>query len=334
MSKALVAATTACGLLSFCCSTFLAVSIKCNLRYAESVLLFRAVMYMAICDAGWSLWIVAVYFPPLVGEHGTYKDDSVSCNIMAFIGQFVEVAALSWYFVIGCMMFMILTGWSTQKLHEHSVLHHVYVWALSFIAATVPLVAGQYGPVDRNGWECWIMGEDSLFRLFFYMPIILYMCFSLCLLLFALHKRHMFGQMEMGRILTRLALFVGVFVTIWSVPTVYRLYPIVTGNTWDAHPDAGWMETLHHLSEAMTGFANFLVWVSYRPARMRSVDHSMLAHPESALPGDTEAYGSGYQQVGWQDVAGYTGMDDDLDDALLDDDTDDDDSEWRNGDFK
>jgi hypothetical protein len=112
---------------------------------------------------------------------------------------------------------------------------------------------------DIGDGTCWI--KSSWLRLFFFGPLIIYMCGALLLLSLVIRRRHLLTFGAPNRLLARMIAFVTIFVCVWVWPLVLRAHEILTDGSYN-HA----LVMVHSIMISGQGFGNFCVVRGYTRA--------------------------------------------------------------------
>ena len=164
---------------------------------------------------------------------------------MGIFGNFGALSSFFWYSKITRNCIAVLTAVAPSSplphLEEPEVdppkwwVKHVYTWGGAFVFATLPQLVypsdpSGYGPVDGDGYECWIPdGETEWMRISYYGPltvIIVQAIYLLCIVA----KIAIYDWSDDGlgwnvvrvRTAFRIIIFVLVFVVVWGEALISR----------------------------------------------------------------------------------------------------------------
>ena len=144
------------------------------------------------------------------------------------------------------------------------------------ITCIIPLFEDAYGYVlnieEKYGideFECWISIKE--YQLCLYLPAIIYVSFAAILLGFTYYKVTKTNDIrKTAAVSKRLTLYTIVFVITWLFPILLRLRGIITIS--EPHP---WWVWAHHISLALIGTGNALIWSSSKTLKQAKDKHKL-----------------------------------------------------------
>lgn len=149
-----VALTTTFSLLSFlgaCLVVYLTkLKDRPKLDFTESNLI-SIVGNMSCFDAAWSLWYLANFIPLIFHEQvydPSLANESRRRVLCTALGVWVHISAMSsitWFFVIVIITYMVVDGWSDEKIIRFSRWQTVFVFLISCGTSVVVLSLNQFG---------------------------------------------------------------------------------------------------------------------------------------------------------------------------------------------
>ena len=280
---------SALAFLSFTSSVYMAIAIYKALRLKRPTSpLVMAVFFMSFCDAFFSAFIIFEFGPMST----SITDDEFFCISLNIIAQFFETASFCWYFVICVLTLLVLRGYSYLWIQSTAPKQHMFVWGFSLTMTCLPYILKSLWEDLPNVIDCQPAPKLDLFNYFFYGPLACLMLFALTLLLYTSCKVGHFRGKVRRRMLLRMVAFVVVFVMVWFFPLVYKIYGLITA----FHSSPDWLRSAHELSLAISGFANFVVWVTSRSVSVMLMEE-IPDYPES--PSSTNSMsGHGFDRLG------------------------------------
>jgi len=205
------------------------------------------VFIMSICD--FSLDII---MPGLTGG---------PCVFAAFCTNFFIVATFSWYFLIAFDLHRLLNGKGVPKNISYGA--HLLAWIPSTIAAIAPLITDAYGKIEAEAWLiCWYKELASVEKIAIIIPLSIYMCFTIFLLIEYRYKGYLIlasSPKVHRRVTYHLLLFCLVYLMTWSWFLISTFQDILSFKT--RHD---WIDDLAFFQFKSSGFWNFVVWI-YSP---------------------------------------------------------------------
>ena len=158
------------------------------------------------------------------------------CVFMGIFGNFGALSSFFWYSHITRNCIIVLAAPELPLLLDDEPpkwwAKHVYAWGGAFFFATLPQLIypttpSGYGPVDEDGYECWIPdGETEWMRISYYGPLTLIIVQALFLLgvVAKISFYDWYDDFNIVRVRTafRIIVFVLVFVIVWGEALVSR----------------------------------------------------------------------------------------------------------------
>ena len=243
---------------------------------------------MSICDIAFEMTEFLQFLG--VDVHGSIHYNvshihNYKCVLEACIQQFFVVASPTWNFILAITLLRIMYFQVTlEKIEDTMWKNHVFVWTIALIATIIPFGFDGYGYVpNSNGafFQCWI--SKSKFQLCLYGPVIIYLLFSLCLMLYCVYKGCRFDEKynsaannnvgltesplhtrrissspnKLTRLNMQIVYFTIVFVLAWSGPVVNRMMTIIKPS--ESVPD--WIVWWHDIGITSIGLSNAAIWM-------------------------------------------------------------------------
>lgn len=154
------------------------------------------------------------------------------CLTSSAFGQFVGMAATSWNacwtYDFLCVLVNPLRNTATQRRW-----YHLWTWVLS-IVTTIALITA-VGHRSAEPHTCWIKGNTE-YSLIFEIPLFLYSLLAFVSLVYAIYRLR-FGSFDSGEhrksILITHALYVILFIALWTWPVIRAFMKIPHSPIWD-----------------------------------------------------------------------------------------------------
>jgi len=254
-------------------SLALVITFLCN-KHMRTPSTFK-VFIMSVCD-----FSLAIIMPGLTGG---------PCIFAAFCTNFFLVATFSWYFLIAFDLHRLLNGKGVPKRISYGA--HLLAWIPSTIAAIAPLITDAYGKIEAEAWLiCWYKELDTVQKLAIVIPLGIYMCFTVFLLIEYRYKGHLIlasSPKVHRRVTYHLLLFCLVYLGTWSWFLISTFQDIFSFKQRHA-----WLDDLAFFQFKSSGFWNFMVWI-YSPvflhARKKQKEQKQKQEKESATS-DSDSY--------------------------------------------
>tara|TARA_B110000211_G_C13973507_1_gene506092 strand:- start:63 stop:974 length:912 start_codon:yes stop_codon:yes gene_type:complete len=226
---------------------------------------------MILFDFLTSMGNVIMFLPPVLGAAPLGQSSPVACSVLAAtLGNAAQQASILFYLCVVINMLLTMIRKSTEETTENfrkfisnAVIVETICVGVYVVSSTSYLAGmGAFGAVNQNSerFECWI--NIPWGRLFLYVPLMITMFVAAGSLLFIYlqgSRRMMPAAWKYTS--RRIMLFVVVFLCLWTVPTICRVYEIVQPD-WDA-PD--WLLIVVKTLFGLNGLVNALVWTTSRP---------------------------------------------------------------------
>ncbi len=218
--------------------------------------LMKMVCYMAVCD----FLLSFKYFLPAVSgtlDGDDYRPNTAWCDFEGVFSQFFGTATVSWYMCIAVSTFFALTRpLQFQGSSQYMPIYHIGVWGLS--AFSTIMIWTNVGWGTSGDGTCWISDRYVNWRLWFYVPLFVYLLFAMVLMGYILYYRRLLSFGNPNHLVARMLAFVLVFLLTWVGVSIQRLYEYFSSST--TSPES--LLIPHCIAVSGSGFGNFCVWVS------------------------------------------------------------------------
>lgn len=230
---------------------------------------FNLVAFLALSDFFFALRIVLI--SAWWWDSQRLEQSEWMCTLEGIWYQFFGMASISWNGVISFNLIISLRYPFTNPA-KYARVYHVFV-TLMAVSTTVAVsfVNGlhSYGPSGDG--TCWISGDKNLWKLVFFVPLVIY--WALALLSFAvalLSYRYLQLQANVARgsIILRMLMFSFIFIVCWSGSLAHRITQYFGDTSW---PFLYW----DVIGVSLQGFGNALVWIT-SPAFFQGFRRSVL----------------------------------------------------------
>jgi len=251
----------------------------------------------SMCDL-----IVAVKF--LLGVFlPVHSSTSSWCFVQYTIGQLVALLSCCYNALITISLYVVFSRFSRAPLVDIewviSLRNQLLMLFFCIGMWLIPLHSHQWGQMSTNHGDCWIPDHEdtpghNIYRLTFFVPIVIFNIFALRLLLLVYNRQSLF-QNENRFLLVRLAFFVTIFLIQWLC---YFGAALVEYLSEDVDIVVNFYSTL--LSSA--GLLNWLVWSS-RPACIYKVGICFCRGDKQSWYTSKDAIGKSRMLTGSVDIA-------------------------------
>ncbi|GMH73833.1 hypothetical protein TL16_g06295 [Triparma laevis f. inornata] len=232
------------------------------------------IAYLSLSDLIWALWAIICYLPATIDKMKSVNDISkVLCKGVGVFGNFGALSSFFWYYIITNNCIAAIKGKTVDEDTPTSGRKkHTLAWGLSLFLALLPLIIYPefgYGPVDSDGYECWIPDGDGQewVRISYYGPLLIIITQALYLLslvikLTCFDWKDSDGLTEQRvRTAMRIIVFVSVFVVVWGEALVSRFVEYwMTYDSFKAH--FPYLEDIHIIMKGSAGLINGVVWLT------------------------------------------------------------------------
>ena len=197
----------------------------------------------------------------------------LSCSIVgAILGNMAQQCSILFYLsVVINMLITMTTGFgngSTDDFRKFMSLavriETALVIVYCFLSTLYLYVIGAFGAVNSTSerYECWIKSDHGVYRLVLYVPLMLTMVAAAGSLLFIWLQGSRRMMPEAWRYTSRrIMLFVIVFLILWTIPTIFRMYELTNRN----YHASDWLLITVKGLYGVNGLVNTFVWASSRP---------------------------------------------------------------------
>jgi uncharacterized membrane protein YgcG len=235
--------------------------------------LLQPVLLMILFDAFASVGNILMFLPPIVGWDSMDTWNPLACSLIAAIlGNLAQQLSILFYLCVVINMIITMTRKSTEETTEDFrrymsravFLETIVVGVYCLGSSSYLYIIGAFGAVDQSSerYECWIKQDFQLYRLVLYVPLIATMLIAAASLLFIwLHGARRMMPEAWRYTSRRIMLFVVVFLCLWTVPTIFRMYELASPNY--SPPD--WLLITVKTLYGVNGLVNSFVWTSSRP---------------------------------------------------------------------
>lgn len=210
------------------------------------------ILWMSICDFGWSLCTSL----PLIPQFTSYiKAYQMICYITGIASVFFLTATTSWYVMITLSIYIAVRSKPTPEWLKARYSSHLYVWTLSLFSVSIP-----NNSYDINSMGiCWIQSK-SRFIFFSWIPLTIHLVFALALTLYMSNAMHsVLRSRQRTMFLWKTCIFVLVFVCTWIPIWIKFLLDFLSITL------PQWLNTLSFFASSASGVSNFSVWIFLFP---------------------------------------------------------------------
>eukprot|EP01121_Diplochlamys_sp_Union-15-3_P005252 TRINITY_DN1557_c0_g1_i4.p1 TRINITY_DN1557_c0_g1~~TRINITY_DN1557_c0_g1_i4.p1 ORF type:complete len:346 (-),score=28.98 TRINITY_DN1557_c0_g1_i4:34-1071(-) len=241
--------------LSLLGSLFILASMMCFSSMLKK-LPSRLILYLTICSLLSCIGSLISFYQFQMKALG------IPCLVQAVIIQVFGVGTFLWIVVIAFNLYMVVVH-HVLSMNKFEKYYHIFCWGICFSLSFLPVITGSYGPVEGQLW-CWISVEKNVLWghmwrfVCFFLP--LYICLGIIVVLYArvyyaIKSIVQSDESEVsGRILRKLKAYPLVFLLVWILPTINRIF------NWVAQDVAFVLLLLSVLTSPLEGFLNALVY--------------------------------------------------------------------------
>jgi len=214
------------------------------------------VFWMSLSDLFLAVMFFGTFMHPFASLSPLKKTDWW-CHFSFILDQFFGPATVLWYTMVALNTWLAIRGINAANLKSLMKYQHILCWGYSLAITIPPLVFQSYWPMPES--YCWFQQANDPWRLTFYIPILISLCFCLFLFVYAIlaytFEWHVFQNRKVAAsayvVLLRIGFIVVVYVVFWSVALVGRLQNYFYGTDRFQY---------HLVSLTSSGFCNFVVW--------------------------------------------------------------------------
>ena len=202
---------------SIICAMILILKFLRSKKKASSTPIARMVCTKSLCDLIVAAkFLLAIFFP-------SHSSSSYWCFLQYTIGQLVALISCCYNAIICIALYFVFSRFSSAPLVDIvwviSPRNQVLMMGFCIAMWLVPMYNHQWGLMSDDHGDCWIPDSEvtpghNIYRLTFFVPILIFNAFAIRLLVLVYNRRSLFEN-ENRFLLVRLAFFVTIFLIQW-----------------------------------------------------------------------------------------------------------------------
>eukprot|EP01133_Synstelium_polycarpum_P019979 gene19979-23941_t len=211
------------------------------------------VFFLSVCDFIFSLKYSVTAVLPDSNRFAT--TGTFPCYLQAGVQQFFGLAGISWSGIIS--LNLILTARRPfENTSKYTKFYHMWVWGLSTATTALMFVFPKEIGSSGDG-TCWIAGSNSLLRLLFFVPLLIYIALSVASLITAsvFTKSSSLSDHDRKGMLIRMSSYTVVFILCWIGPVAHRIAQL-SGVPDRGSNDPTALALIDAISVSIQGFMN------------------------------------------------------------------------------